>query len=60
MIQQKVRKKKRPVLMFIQERSETKRDCPMYSKQTNKMGSLKSLVTLKCESRTSLHVVQYK
>ena len=29
-------------------------------KQTNKMWSLKSLVVLKCESRTSLHAVQYK
>ena len=26
----------------------------------NKMWSLKSLVTLKCESRTSLHAVKYK
>ena len=26
----------------------------------NKMWSLKSLVMLKCESRTSLHAVQYK
>ena len=41
---------------------------PMFSKQTNlkgvyswnKMWSLKSLVMLKCESRTSLHAVQYK
>ena len=40
----------------------------MYSKQTNlqgvypwnKMWSLKSLVTLKCESKTSLHEVQCK
>ena len=40
----------------------------MYSKQThlrgvyscNKMWSLKSLVMLKFESRTSLHTVQYK
>ena len=45
-----------------------KLDCPMYSKQTNlkdvycwnKMRSLKSLVTLKCEGRTSLYAVQYK
>ena len=35
-------------------------DCPMYSKQTNKMWSLKSLVMLKCETRTSLYAVQYK
>ena len=43
-------------------------DCPMYSKQTNLKGvysgnktwSLKSLVMLECESRTSLHAVQYK
>ena len=32
----------------------------MYSKQTNKMWLLKSLVMLKCEVRTSLHAVQYK
>ena len=34
MIQQKVRKKKRPVLMLMQEAS--KLDSPMYGKQTNK------------------------
>ena len=44
--------------MLMQEESETY--CPMYSKQTGKMRSLKSLVMLKCESRTSLHAVQYK
>ena len=32
----------------------------MYSKQINKMWSLKGLAMLKCDSRTSLHVVQYK
>ena len=32
----------------------------MYSKQTNKMWLLKSLVILKCESRTSQHTVQYQ
>ena len=45
-----------------------KRDCPTYSKQANlkgvyswdKMWPLKSLVMLKCESRTSLHAVQYR
>ena len=45
-----------------------KLDCPIYSKQTNfrggypwnKMCLLKSLVMLKCESRTSLHALQYK
>ena len=37
-----------------------KLDSPMYSKQTNKMWSLKSLVMLKYENRTSLHAVQYK
>ena len=30
-----------------------KLDCPMYNKRTNKMWLLKSLVMLKCESRTS-------
>ena len=42
--------------------------CPMNRQQTNlkgvyswnKMWSLKSIVMLKCESRTSLHAVQYK
>ena len=41
-----------------------KRDCPMYTKQTNlkgvyfwnKMCSLKSLAMLKCERRTSLKI----
>ena len=37
-----------------------KLDCLMYSKQTNKMRSLKNLAMLKSESRTSLHAVQYK
>ena len=32
----------------------------MHSKQTNKMWSLKSLVMLKYETRTSLYAVQYK
>ena len=43
--------------MLMLEESET---CPMYRKQTNKMWSLKSLVILKCETRTSLYAVQYK
>ena len=58
MIQQKIRKKKGPVLMLMQRKK--KFDYPMYSKQTNKMWSLKNLLMLKCESRTSLHAVQYK
>ena len=37
-----------------------KLDCPMYSKQKNKLWSLKSLVMLKCESRTSLHAAQHR
>ena len=37
-----------------------KLDCPMDSKQTNKMWSLQSLVMLKCKTRASLYVVQYK
>ena len=57
MIQRKVRKK-RSVLMLMQEESETY--SPMYSKQTNKMWFLKSLVMSKRESRTSLHEVKYK
>ena len=43
-------KEKKDVLMLMQE--EVKLDCPIYSKQTNKMWSLKSLVMLKCGSRT--------
>ena len=39
-------KERRPVLMLVLEES----DCPIYSKQTNKVTSLKSLVMLKCES----------
>ena len=54
MIQQKVRKKKTPVLMLMLKES------PMHSKQTNKMWSLKSLVMLKCETRTSLYAVHSK
>ena len=42
--------------MLILEES----DCSVYKKQANKIRSLKSLVMLKCESRTSLHAVQYK
>ena len=41
MIQQKVRKKNRPVLMLMLWR-KVKLECPMYSKQTNKMWSLKA------------------
>ena len=47
MIQQKARKKRRPVLMLVLK--------DVYSQ--NKIWSLKSL---KWESRTSLHAVQYK
>ena len=36
-----------------------KLDFPMFTKLTSGMWSLKSLVTLNCESRTSLHAVQY-
>ena len=50
MIQQKIRKKKRPVLILILK--------ALYS--WKKMWSLKILAMLKCESRTSLHVVQCK
>ena len=45
-----------------------KLNCPMYSKQTdskdayswNNMRSLKMLAMLKCESRTTLHAVEYE
>ena len=67
MIQQKVRKKKKSVLICSCWR-KIKLDCPLYSKKTNlkgvyfrnKVWLLKSLVTLKCDSRTSLHAAQYK
>ena len=48
------------MLKSLKNWRKVKLDCPMYSKQTNKMWSLKSLVMLKCESRTSLYAVQYK
>ena len=41
-------------------RRKVKLDCTVHSNQTNKMWSLKCLRILKCESRTSLHAVQYK
>ena len=41
-------------------RRKVKLVCPMYSKQTNKIWSLKTLVMFKCEGRTSLHAVKYK
>ena len=44
--------------MLMQEENEIWLST-MYSKQTNKM-SLKSLVMLKWESKTSLHAVQFK
>ena len=53
MIQQKVRKKKTPVLMLMLKES----GCPMYSKQTNKMWSLKNLVMLSV--RVELVYMQY-
>ena len=66
MIQQKFKKKKD--LFSCSCRRKVKLDCPMYSKQTNlkggyswnKMWSLKNLVMLKFESRSSLHAAQYK
>ena len=45
--------------MVMQEESETWLP-NVYSKQTIKMWSLKSVVIWTCESRTSLHAVQYK
>ena len=57
MIQAKVRKKK---ICFNVHAEGTKLDSPVYSKQTNKMRFLKSLVMSKCESRTSLYAVKYK
>ena len=59
MIQQKVRKKKIPVLMLIFiSQSKIINNKGVYS--SNKMRSLKNLAKFKCESRTSLHAVQYK
>ena len=58
MIQQKVRKKVRPLLILVLEK--VKLDCPIYSKQTNKMWSLKNLVMLKWVTRASHYAVQYK
>ena len=58
MIQQKVRKKKGRFQYSC--RKKVKLDYPMYNKQTNRMLSLKSLVVLKYEIRTSPHAGQYK
>ena len=52
MIQQKVRKKKKTCFNAHFQYSQSK------IMELNKMWSLKSLVMLKCESRTSLHAVQ--
>ena len=54
MIQQKIRMKTRPVLMFIFQYSQSKMT------GLNKMWSLKTVAILKRESRTSQHAVQYK
>ena len=59
--------RKKKDLFWCSCRRKLKLDCPMYSKQThlkgvyswnkNKMWSLKSLVMLKCGSRTSSHTI---
>ena len=54
MIQHKVRKKKRPVLMLIFKYGQSK------ITGLSKMWPLKSLATMKCKSRTSLHAAPYK
>ena len=51
-MQQNVRKKKRPNAPFQYSQSKIT--------GLNKMWSSKSLPILKCESRTSLHAIQYK
>ena len=53
MMQQKVRKRKRPVLIIIFS-SQSK------ITRLNKKWSLKILTMFKCESRASLHAVKYK
>ena len=54
MIQQKLRKQKKPVLNAHFQYSQSK------IVGLNEMWSLKSFAMLKCESRTSLNTVQYK
>ena len=54
MIQQKVRKKKRPNLMLNFQY------CQSRIKGLYRMWSLQSLAMIKCESRTSLDAVPYK
>ena len=54
MIQQKVRNKRRTCFNAHVQYSQSK------ITGLNKMRSLKSLAMLKCDSRTSLHEVQYK
>ena len=48
-------KEKRPVLIFMQEESET-----WMFNACKQILTLKSLVMLKCESRSSLHALQCK
>ena len=55
MIKQKVRKKQMPFLMLMLKESQTW--MPMYSKQINKMWSLKSLLMLSV--RLELVYMQY-
>ena len=50
--------KEKKDLFHCKCRRKVKLDCTVHSNQTNKMWSLKCLVILKCESRTSLHAVQ--
>ena len=59
MTEQKLKKKKRSVSVFMQDK-EVKLDYLMYSKKTNKMWSLKSLAMLMSENRTGLHALQHK
>ena len=60
MIQQKVRKKNRAVLMRHLQYSQSKITDNKGVYFCNKIWSLKSLAILECESKTSLHAVQYK
>ena len=60
MIQQKVKKKNKAVLMHHFQYSQSKTTGNKGVFFCNKICSLKSLAILKCESKTSPHAVQYK
>ena len=50
---------KEKITVLMPCRRKVKLECPMYSKQINKMWSLKGLVMLKCKRRVELVYLQH-